>query len=228
MATNGAAALGTPTAGPAHLAEGLREGDDIGRRHIEGSGHVTPSHQQQSSDGVAGMQELEARIETHDSRHDLEREVARDMAVHACAHQVGQPECRDNHIGPAARQPTNVAFDLDGIFAEAGARLGAWRHVLGEPSRVSRGCPVHRDRTLHDQFPEGVRPLACGEQLHRADDIDLLHRGASTGTSGRSHHGKVNDSVDPTRGDHLCNNGIADVGAYEIGQTDVVARRDHV
>ena len=38
----------------------------------------------------------------------------------------------------------------------------------------------------------------------------------------------MDDGVDPTRGDHLCDHGIADVGAYEIGPTQVVTRRDHI
>ena len=38
---------------PTHLAERLVEGDDIGRRHVEGSGYVTACHQQQGSDDEA-------------------------------------------------------------------------------------------------------------------------------------------------------------------------------
>ena len=38
----------------------------------------------------------------------------------------------------------------------------------------------------------------------------------------------MNDGVDPTRGDHLGNHGIADVGAYKIGRTQVVTGRDHI
>jgi hypothetical protein len=38
----------------------------------------------------------------------------------------------------------------------------------------------------------------------------------------------MNDSVDPTRCDHLCDHGIADVGAYEFGLTEVVTWRDYI
>ena len=100
----GAAALGDTDGWPTHLAERLESVTTSGATTLNVR-HITACHQQQGVHGIAGMQELEPGIETHDSRHDGKRQVAGDVAVHACAHQVRQPESRDHHIGSATASP---------------------------------------------------------------------------------------------------------------------------
>src|SRR5207342_2025653 len=90
------------------------------------------------------------------------------------------------------------------------------------------GGPVNRNRTLYDELLKCLGLLAGGEQLHRADDVDLLHRRAAAGSTWCRDHREMYDGVDATCTDHLRDNGIADVGAYEIGGAEVVPRRDHI
>ena len=174
------------------------------------------------------MQELQARVVTEDRRDDREPEVRRDRAGHVRADHVGGAQQGDADVGPAAGEPAHVALDLGDVLGVPGAGGAARLHVLGEHRGVAAARAVDRRRRLHDQVPQARRLLAGGEELHRPDDVELLHRVAATGGAGGRDHAHVDDGVDVLLGDDLRDDGVADVGADERDVADVTARRDDV
>ena len=72
------------------------------------------------------------------------------------------------------------------------------------------------------------RLLAGREELHRPDDVELLHRAAAAGAAGGRDHAHVDDGVDVLLRDDLRDDRVADVGAHEGDVADVTARRDDV
>ncbi len=70
--------------------------------------------------------------------------------------------------------------------------------------------------------------LAGGQELHRADDVELLHRRTPTGGARRRDDAHVHHGVDVLPRDHLRDDGVADVGAHEAHVTEVLARWHHV
>ena len=107
-----------------------------------------------------------------------------------------------------------------------GQALGV--HALGEHRRVAVGGAVDRGAGLQHQLAYVGRLLAGREELHRPDDVELLHRGAATGGGRRRGDAGVHDGVDALAHDHLRDHRVADVGAHEVGLAEVTARRHGV
>ena len=174
------------------------------------------------------MDELHAGVVPEHGRDDGEPEVRRHRADDVRADDVGQPQHRDADVGAAPGEAADVALDLGGVLAEAGPGVAARLHLLGEHGRVARAGAVHGRGRLHDEVLDRGRLLARREELHRADDVELLHRQPAAGAAGRGDDAHVDDGVDVLLRDHLGDHGRADVGADEGHRADVAARRHDV
>ena len=173
---------------------------------------------------VALVEELHARVEAEHRGDDGQTEVRRHRADDVGADDVGQPQHGHAHVGPAPGEPAHVALDLGGVLAETRARRAARPHVLGEHRRVAAAGAVDRRGRLHDEVLDRGRLLARGEQLHRADDVELFHGAAAAGAAGGGDDAHVDDGVDVLLGDHLGDHRGADVGPDERHRADVTAR----
>ena len=174
------------------------------------------------------MQELHARVEAEHRRDDREVEVLRDRALRLRPDDVRGAQHRDAYVGAPAREPAHVGLDLEGVLGVARAGLPLGVHVLGEHRRVAAAGAVHRRRRLDHHVPQAGGLLAGSEQLHGADDVELLHRRATPGTAGGGDHAHVDDGVDVLLDDDLGDHRVADVGADEGHLADVTARWDDV
>ena len=85
---------------------------------------------------------------------------------------------------------------------------------------------VDRGRRAEHELADGARPLARGQQLHRADDVELL--GGPDATALRRVDVEVDDGVDVLDRDDLADDGRADVGADELHAAEVASRQDRV
>jgi hypothetical protein len=111
-----------------------------------------------------------------------------------------------------------------------GSARGSTSSVNSAGSRGRRA--VDGGRRLHDQLAHARRLLARGQQLHRPDDVDLLHRRPAAGSQRRGDDVHVDDGVDLVLGDDLGDERVADVGAHELGAAELALhvrpRRDGV
>ena len=174
------------------------------------------------------MQELQARVEAQHPRDHGEPEVVGQRAHDVGPDDVGRADERHVDVGAPAREAAHVALDLVDVLGVAGGGQALGPHVLGEHRGVARARAVDRGRRLHDQALHRRRLLARSEELHGADDVELLHRPATTGRAGRGDHAHVDDGVDVLLGEDLGDDGVADVGADEGDVPDVAARGDDV
>ena len=195
---------------------------------VEGAGHPGGRGVAQHPHQVVLVEELQPRVEAEDPGDHREPEVVGQRARDVGPDHVGGPDHRDVDVGAPAGEPADVALDLVDVLgvARGGQALGT--HVLGEHRGVTRTGAVDGGRRLHDQPLDGRRLLARSEQLHGADDVELLHRPATTGRAGGRDHAHVDDGVDVLLRDDLRDDRVADVGADEGDVADVTARRDRV
>ena len=177
---------------------------------------------------VGLVQELHAGVEAEDGRDDRQPEVGRQRAADVRPDDVGAAQQRDAAVAAAPGEPAHVALDLGDVLGVAGARGAPRLHVLAEHRGVAAARAVDRRRRLHDQVGDARRLLAGREELHRPDDVELLHRVATTGAAGGRDHAHVDDGVDVLLGDDLGDDGVADVRAHERHVADVTAGRDDV
>ena len=100
------------------------------------------------------------------------------------------------------------ALDGDGPTTSAG--------VLGEPHRIAVGRPVDQRRRLQHHVGHPALGLArSGEQVHRADDVGLVHRPLRS--PGRVDHQEgVQDRVDLGCTHDARQDRVALVGAYVL------------
>ncbi len=182
----------------------------------------------QHLEAVVLVDELQARVVAQDRRDDRHREQADERRVDPRADEVGEPEHGDVDVRPAAAEPADVRLDLDRVLGEPGARRRLRLRPLGEQGRVAGRGAVHRRRRLHDEPAQAGRLLARGEQLHRADDVELFHGRPAARARGGGRDAHVDDRVDLRRRDHLGDDRVADVGADELRAAEVGARRDDV
>ena len=214
--------------GPAEAAYGLGEGHDPVAGHVEGAGHVGDRGVLEHVEGVLLVQELQPRVEAEDRGDHREPEVAGHRRGDPWTDHVGDPQRGHRDVGTPAAEAAGVGLDLGDVLGEAarGEALGV--HALGEHGRVAVGGAVDRGAGLQHQLAYVGSLLARREQLHRPDDVELLHRGAATGRSrGRGDAG-VHDGVDALAHDHLRDHGVADVSAHEVGASEVATRRHRV
>ncbi len=192
--------------------------------HVEGAGGVLDHRVLQHVEQVVLVQELEARVESEHHRDHRQPEVRRHRTRHVGPDHVGATQQGHPAVRSATGEPAHVALDLRHILGVAGARRLARLHVLGEHRGVAAAGAVDRGGRLHHQVPHAGRLLAGGQQLHRPDDVELLHGVATTGGAGRGDHTHVDDRVDVLPGDHLGDHRVADVGAHERHVADITPR----
>src|SRR6266508_5673511 len=118
---------------------------------------------------------------------------------------------RDGHVTGVQ----TCALPISGHFTRRG--------VLGEHRRIPRRSPVRRDRRLHHQLAHCGRLLAGREQLHRPDHVELFDRRARRGPGGGDLDRHVHHGVDLRTHDHLRDQRVLDVGAYEFDLVAVAA-----
>ncbi len=118
-----------------------------------------------------------------------------------------------------------VALDLDqGPLDARFRRMGA-RRLLTEPRRVLVGRSVDERGRLHDDVPHGaVGRARGGEEIHRADHVDLVQRPAAH-VGGVHDQERVQDGVDLRRLHDAGQDRVALVGAHELGALERHRRR---
>ena len=176
------------------------------------------------------MQELQSGVEAEHRRDHRQAEVAGHRRGDLRPDDVGDPQHGDCDVGTPAGEPARVGLHLGDVLREAAAGQPLGAHPLGEHGRVAVGGAVDRRARLHHELAYVGRLLARGQELHRPDDVELLHRGAAAGCSrgrGRA-DARVHDGVHPLAHDHLRDHRVADVRAHEVGVGQVTPRRHHV
>ncbi len=91
---------------------------------------------------------------------------------------------------------------LGRVLGEAPAGRVLRLDPLAEHGRVAGRGPVDAGGGLHHQPAHPGRLLAGAEQLHGADDVGLLHRGAVGGAQAGGADAEVHDGVHPVLGEH--------------------------
>ena len=184
----------------------------------------------QGADEVVLVQELQPGVVPEDGGDHREPEVLGQRGRDGRADGVGGAQHRDRDVGTAAGEAADVALDLQHVLGVAGPRQPLGSHVLGEHRRVAARGAVDGARRLHHEPLQPGCLLARGEQLHGADDVVLLDRGAAAAGAalGGRLHAEVHHRVDVLTGDHLRDHRVADVGADERHPAEVGARRGHV
>ena len=191
---------------------------------VEGATDVAADAVLEQRHQVVLVEELQARVVAEHGGGHRQPEVGGHRARHVPPDDVGAAEHRHPDVGAAAGEAAHVALDLGDVLGVAGARGAARLHVLGEHRGVTAAGAVDGARGLHDEVADARRLLAGGEELHRPDDVELLHRVASAGAAGGRDHAHVDDGVDVLLGDDLGDDRVADVGAHEGDVADVTAR----
>ena len=171
----------------------------------------------QDLERVVDVDELQPRVPAEHGRDDRRAEVAGERRVGVPADQRREPQYRRGHLRPAPAEPAHVPLDVQHVAREAAARDLPWLGVLGEHGRVAERRPVRGGRGPYHDLPQVRRALAGGQELHRADDVLLLHRRPATGLgTGAGGDVQVHDRLDPAPGDDPGRLTGADVSALEL------------
>ena len=215
-------------AGPADAADRLREHDQPVTGDVERAVHAAQGRVLDRAEQVVLVEELEPGVEAEHGGDHRQPEVGHDRRVDQRPDHVRRAQHGHGHVGAPPGEAPHVGLDLRDVLGVAGARLPLRPHVLGEHRRVAVGGAVERGARLHDQVPQRRRLLAGSEELHRADDVLLLHRRPAAGVAGAGDHAHVDDGVDVLAGDHLGDHRVADVGPDEGDGADVATRGQYV
>lgn len=192
---------------PAEPAGALGEQQDALPGHVEGPG-VDGARlglgggPAEHRDGVVLVHELEPGVVAEDGRQHGQREVLAERGVRAGADDVGEAQDRHRDVRAAPGEAADVALDLRRVLGEAAAGRVLRLDPLGEHRRVAGRGAVDAGGRLHHQPAHPGRLLAGAEQLHGADDVGLLHRGAVGGAQAGGADAEVDHGVDPVLGDH--------------------------
>ena len=148
------------------------------------------------------------------------RALASGVAMSGPEH-VGEPQHRDGDVRVVHGEVAHVALDLEEApLDHAARRLGA-AGLLGEPHRVLRRGAVDERRGLHDHVAHRrARRRRRGEQVHRADHVDLVHR-ARRHLRGVDDQEGVDDRVDLGRLHDAGEDRVALVAAHELGALEL-------
>ena len=149
--------------------------------------------------------------------HHRAGKVTGQRGVHRRSDHVRQSHDGQRHIGPASAQTAGIALDVDAVSSESVSGRPSAGAVLGEDHGVVRVRPVDLGGGLEHDAAYRRRLLAGREQLHGTHDVEFLEGGAPTRTRHVGGGGGVYHGVDVTVADHLGDEGVADVGANEIG-----------
>jgi hypothetical protein len=209
---------------PAQPPGRLGEHHDPVPGDVEGAVHAGQRRVPDGSQQDVLVQQLQPRVEAEHGHDHRQPEVLRQRGADRGTDRTGGAQHGHRDVGPAPGEAADVALHLHGVLAEAGARGALGRHLLGEHRRVPAGGAVDRRGGADDQPLDARCLLTGGEQLHRADDVELLHRGAGAALGGRGHQAEVYDGVDVLALDDLGDHRVADVGAHEPDRAGVSAR----
>ncbi len=165
---------------PACPADGLREQQHAVRGDVEDARYVLAGRPLEHGQPVLLVQQLHARVVSEHDGHGGQREVAGEHRVDARADEVREPQRGDRHVRAPSGEPAQVALDLDRVLGVPAGRQVLRRHRLVEQRGITWAGSVHRRGGLEHHAPYRRRLLARREQLHRADDVHLLHRHPAT------------------------------------------------
>ena len=193
------------------------ESDRPGPRDVHGAAHRVAHGGHDRLERVVDPHELDARVEAHVGRAHRLGEVPGDLSPEPGADRRLVAEHRAAHAGVAARVGVEVVLDLRDVALEARAQREHPRHLLPEELGRVRLGPVHAGGAAHDDRVERGHALAGGEQLERADDVDVVHRGRRHARARLPDDLLVDDRVDPGRRDQPPDLRVADVGRDELG-----------
>ncbi len=146
-------------------------------RDVEDPGQVVVEHELDRADDVVLVDELEPGVEAEHRRDDGQVQGLGQGIGDGRADHVGEPQHRHVHVRVVLGEVADVALDrLQAAFERCPRRPGAGG-VLTEPHRVLRGAAVDHRRGLDDHVAHRRRGgRRRGEQVHRADHVDLVHR----------------------------------------------------
>ncbi len=212
----------------AQAAQGLREHQHPVAGDVEGAGDLVGHGVLEDGEEVVLVQQLQPRVVAGDRGHHGQAQVGGQRALDVGTHHVGAAQQGDPHVAAATGEAAHVGLDLGDVLGVAGARGAARLHLLGEHRGVARAGAVDGGRRLHDEVAHAGRALAGRQQLHRPDDVELLHRAPTPGAAGGGDDAHVDDGVDVLLGDHLGDHRGANVGPHEGDLADVAAGRHDV
>ena len=136
------------------------------------------------------MHELDPRVEAEVGGHDGRGEVAGDLGGERRADRRLVAQHRADHARVPARVGLEVVLDLADVALEARAQREQPRHLLGEELRRVRLGAVDAGGAADHDRADRRRLLAGGEQLERADHVDVVH-----GPAGHPRPGPAHDLV---------------------------------
>ena len=146
-------------------------------RHVEHPGEVVFERELDRADHVVLVHELEPGVEAEHRRHHRQVQQPGERGLDLGPDHVGEPHQGHVDVRVVLGEVADVALDrLQAAFERCPRRPGA-RGVLAEPHRVLRGTAVDHRGGLHDHVAHRRRRRRRrGEQVHRADHVDLVHR----------------------------------------------------
>src|SRR3954452_10044711 len=95
------------------------------------------------------------------------------------------------------RVTLEVVLDLANVALEARAQGIQPSHLLGVELRRGGLRAIDARRPTHHDRLDRWRLLTRGEQLKRADDVDVVHRSRRDAAAGLTNDLVVHDGVDP-------------------------------
>ena len=209
----------------AEAASDLRQEHDAVAGHVEGARPVLADRLDEDRQEVLDVHELQARVVPERRRQGGAAEVLAERREVVDIEQVGGAQGRDQDLGSAPREPARVRLDLDDVLRESRADSAPGARGLAEQRRVARRGAVDGGRGAQHELAHDGRTLARGQQLHRADDVELL---AATATPHLGAEVEVHHGVDVLDRDDLADDRRADVGADELDAAEVTVGKHGV
>ena len=146
---------------------------------VEDAGQAGVEHEQDRADDVVLVHELEAGVEAEHRRHQRQAQGLRQRRDDVGPEHVGEAQQRDGHVRVVDGEVADVALDLEQAALDPAADGRGAPVVLAEPHRVLRRAAVDEGRRLHDHVAHrAARRRRGGEEVHRADDVDLVQQPA--------------------------------------------------
>ncbi len=198
--------------------------DRARRRDVDRPADRAADRRLERTGGVVGVEELKPRVEAELHRDHRQGEVADQRAVEVGGDLGLEAKHAPDELGVAAGEVVEVLLELGDVALKARPQRRLAGEVLGVEGRRRTLAAVDRRRTAHDDPAQALGPLAGGEQLQRADHVDLVQRPRRPAGLGVPEDPAVHDRVDPGCREQAREQRAADVGLDEVGAPEVVGR----
>ena len=182
---------------PSAEPEDAAERDRTARGDVDGASHRLADGRLERGGRVVGVEELQPGIEAELDRDDRKGQVANQRRVEVGADLGLVAQHAADEVRAAPREVLEVLLELRDVALKPRPQRSRTREVLREEVGRRTLTAVDRRRAADDHMPHRLGPLAGGEQLQRADDVDLVKGGRRGAGLRVPEDPAVDDGLDP-------------------------------